>query len=114
MAVGATVGVGVGWEVVGVGVIVGVGVSAKIISVKEIFWGLGFSRMMKSLLLLSVSSLLPWVASLPEVMDSTVDVDNALRSRLWVVLGLALLLASKSAAVPIPTLSTRRGVSELS
>ncbi len=65
------------------------------------------SRRMKSSQLLSESWLLPWRTSLPVVMDSAVEVERALRSMLWFVLGLAEALASKSEAVPNPTLSMR-------
>ncbi len=93
VGVGVTSFVGVGATVsVGAGVEVGVGVEGC--SDIVWFWGLGLSRMMKSFQLSSVSCPLPCRASVPVVMDSMVEEDRALRSRLWVSFGLAEALAS--------------------
>jgi len=104
VGVGVSVGVGVGVSD-GVGVTVGAGGSMG----ENRFWGSDVSRRTKSFALLSVSSPLPAVSSLPDgSMDSLVDPVFALRSMLPFADGVAAGAVSESAAPPMPTLSSMR------
>ena len=113
--VGVAVGVGVR-EIVSVGVAVGDGVavgeldgvaSGSVSVVEVLFCGWEIVLVIKLFRLLSVSSLLPVVTSVPLVIDSVVEAATAFLSALELLAGLDVAVSSLSAAEPNPTLSTR-------